>query len=109
MIPTVQLQLRKNGSSSSSSSIGSGSSDGAASEDTASSCSGNGGSSRKRRKIEVIRPVAAPVQEPTLEIPEVSEADVGKMVLSETSGGTLTGVVEKFSEGHDGLGVWSIR
>lgn len=57
---------------------------------------------------EVLRPVAAPVQEPGLEIPEVSEADVGKKVLSETCLGTLTGVVEKFVE-RDGLGVWSIR
>lgn len=55
-----------------------------------------------------IRPVAALMGEPALEIPEVSEADVGKMVLSETSAGTLTGVVESFLE-SDGLGVWSIR
>lgn len=58
---------------------------------------------------EEIRPVAAPVQEPFLEVPEVSEADVGKMVISETSQGTLTGVVESFAESKDGLGVWSIR
>lgn len=66
------------------------------------------GKGRKRRKAEAIRPLAAPVPEPGLEIPEVSEADVGKMVLSETGCGTLTGVIEKFVE-RDGLGIWSIR
>lgn len=66
------------------------------------------GKGRKRRKAEAIRPLAAPVPEPGLEIPEVSEADVGKMVLSETGRVTLTGVIEKFVE-RDGLGVWSIR
>lgn len=65
--------------------------------------------SRKRRKVsKALRPLAAPVQDPVLEIPEVSEKDVGKMVLSETNGGTLTGIVEKFIE-TDGLGVWTIR
>lgn len=58
---------------------------------------------------EEIRPVAAPIREPCLEVPEVSEADVGKMVISETSGGTLTGVVESFAESEGGLGVWTIR
>lgn len=58
---------------------------------------------------EEIRPVAAPVQEPFLEVPEVSEADVGKMVISETGEGTLTGVVESFAESGNGLGVWAIR
>lgn len=74
------------------------------------------GRSNKRARVvvgavpgEEIRPVAAPVQEPFLEVPEVSEADVGKMVISETSEGTLTGVVESFAESEDGLGVWSIR
>lgn len=74
------------------------------------------GRSSKRARVvvgaipgEEIRPVAAPVQEPFLEVPEVSEADVGKMVISETSGGTLTGVVESFAETEDGLGVWTIR
>lgn len=66
-------------------------------------------SCRKRSKFEeVIRPVGSPVQEPALEIPEVSEADVGKFLLSETMSGALTGVVEKFTE-RNGLGVWSIR
>lgn len=72
---------------------------------------GGGGRSRKRPKAsgEVdIRPVAAPVGEPSLEIPDVSEADVGKMVLSETRAGILTGVVESFAE-RNGLGVWLIK
>lgn len=77
-------------------------------DDTASVASLQG-SSRKRSKLkEVIRPVGSPVQEPALEIPEVSEADVGKLILSETMSGTLTGVVEKFTE-RNGLGMWSIR
>lgn len=68
---------------------------------------------KKKAKVaevaeEEIRPVAAPVRELALEVPQVSEADVGKMVLSETSDGALTGVVEGFTE-EDGLGVWSIR
>lgn len=66
-------------------------------------------SSRKRSKFEeVIRPVGSPIQEPALAIPEVSGADVGKLLLSETMSGALTGVVEKFTE-RNGLGVWSIR
>lgn len=58
---------------------------------------------------EEIRPVAAAVPEPLLQVPEVSEADVGKLVLSETGAGTLTGVVEAFEETEDGLGAWTIR
>ncbi|CBJ48306.1 hypothetical protein Esi_0002_0025 [Ectocarpus siliculosus] len=58
---------------------------------------------------EEIRPVAAAVPEPLLQVPEVSEADVGKLVLSETGAGTLTGVVEAFEETGDGLGAWTIR
>lgn len=68
----------------------------------------SGGQEEKRVGKKRIRPVPVPVYEPELEIPEVSEADVGKMVLSETSAGILTGVVERFSE-RNGLGVWSIR
>lgn len=78
-----------------------------------------GGRSRKRPKVKrgheeervrkkTIQPEPVAVCEPDLEIPEVSEADVGKMVLSETSAGILTGVVERFWE-RNGLGVWSIR
>lgn len=71
---------------------------------------GGKNNNNKRRKIAVekIRPVSSPIEDPALEIPEVSKADVGKMVLSETVAGTLTGVVEKFVE-QNGLGVWSIR
>ncbi|CAN0289125.1 unnamed protein product [Ectocarpus fasciculatus] len=76
------------------------------------------GSSRKKVRTvvvvgappgEEIRPVAAAVPEPLLQVPEVSKADVGKLVLSETGAGTLTGVVEGFEETEDGLGAWSIR
>lgn len=48
------------------------------------------------------------MEEPPLQIPEVSDADVGKVVLSETKAGTLTGVVEAFVERGD-IGVWKIR
>ncbi|CAN0157441.1 unnamed protein product, partial [Ectocarpus sp. 4 AP-2014] len=58
---------------------------------------------------EEIRPVAAAVPEPLLQVPEVSEADVGKLILSETGAGTLTGVVEAFEETEDGLCAWTIR
>ena len=74
------------------------------------------GRSSKRARVvvgaiatEEIRPVSAPIPEPVLQVPEVSGADVGKLVISETSDGTMTGVVESYAETEEGLGVWTVR